>query len=154
MFAFRRVPEDRRRRIILHLRSCATCRANVKKERLLRTALVEAFREAAAASASTHATSIDTRTRTRPKSAGWQVTKTVQQPSTQCRTFSPDPPAAGKDAQPYTASAVVWDGVHSASDWLPLTINARTRLRPTELSRFELIVTVRTEARNFVTIGV
>ncbi len=140
MYALRRVPVNRRRRIIQHLRSCPICRANVKKERSLRNTLIEAFRYLPDPEGA----------RVRSRSSGWQVTTTVQQASTVCRTFSPS--ATENGAQPYTASAVVCD---SGSDFSesPVTINARTRLLRPELSRLGLRVTVRTQSRNLVTIG-
>jgi|SRR5271166_3234480 len=142
LYALRRVPVDRRRRIIQHLRSCAICRENVKKERSLRNTLIEAFRYLP-----------DPRSaRIRLQSAGWQVRTTVQQVSTQRQTFSPVVVGERRDTQPYTASAVISNSVRNVSE-KPVAINARTRLPRSELGRFGLQVTARTESRNLVTIG-
>ena len=140
LYALRRVPVDRRRRIIQHLRSCPICRANVKKERSLRNTLIEAFRYLPDPEGA----------RVRSRSAGWQVTKTVQQASTERRTFSPT--ASDNDAQPYTASALVCDSGRNFPEF-PVAINARTLLLRSELSRLGLRITVRTQSRNLVTIG-
>jgi len=140
LYALRRVPVDRRRRIIQHLRSCAICRANVKKERSLRNTLIEAFRYLPDPESA----------RVRSRSAGWRVTKTVLRASTERCTFSAT--ESDHDAQPYTASALVCAGGRNVSEF-PVAINARTLLLRSELSRLGLRVTVRTQCRNLVTIG-